>query len=174
MLTALWPFSREAKQSQADENRVQISTGTTLSEAISIITSAYPNIDNATVAEFDRNFIAAQIGVHAGNKPAGLAHGDVIKTSPETEVSISMVRTEEGGQALLAFADPETFMVNYEEKFRAEGSAVLNATMSGRDLLRSALFIPDCDGVKLTSGTEEKAIIIRRNWLEGMAKKYLE
>ena len=107
-------------------------------------------------AQFLELFYRSRLGVIGFGVPQGAA-ATVVSTS-ERPLALGTT-THAGGQAMvLAFADPPEFLRTFGPKFNAE--------MSGADVLKTALYDPECPGILINSARSEVSVAIHRETAE--------
>jgi len=110
--------------------------------------------ESGTQDSYDR-FVAlfreSVVGVAIEGMPEPDEQGNLVS---DGDLSAHMTTHGDGLSRLVAYADPEAFLVNYGPQF--------NAGLLGEVLLGMAASDPDCAGVLVNSATQEISLVIAK------------
>ena len=96
-------------------------------------------------------FRTSVVGIAIEGMPVPDEHGNLVS---DGEVSAYMTKHGDGRSRIVAYADPEAFLVNFGPRF--------NAGVPGEVLLGMAASDPDCAGVLVNSATQEISLVIAK------------
>lgn len=110
--------------------------------------------ETGTGDSYDR-FIAlfrtSVVGIAIEGMPVPDDEGHLVS---DGEISAYMTTHGDGRSRIVAYADPEVFLVNFGPRF--------NAGVPGEVLLGMAASDPDCEGVLVNSATQEISLVIAK------------
>lgn len=144
---------------QAQQFRAGIRPGASLPTPLSdALTRALHDPTGAAMKAFAQAFLTAQVGIMASGLPRGAEgarHG-----TRDQPFQLSLGRAPDGRMVLLACADREAFVQRFNPSYNAE--------MLGRDVARTALQHPACEGVLVNSAASEHSILFDRGQIAAM------
>jgi hypothetical protein len=123
-------------------------TDSPLSDAMAV------HAETGTGESYDRFmelFRTSVVGVAMEGLPVPDEQGNLVAAGG---VSVEMSTHGDGRSRILAYADPEVFLVNFGPQF--------NAGLVGEVLLTMAASDPDCAGVLVNSATQEISLVIAK------------
>jgi hypothetical protein len=96
-------------------------------------------------------FRTSVVGVAIEGMPTPDQDGNLVA---DGDLSVHSSTHGDGRSRILAYADPEVFLVNFGPRF--------NAGMRGEVLLGMAASDPDCAGILVNSATQEISLVIAK------------
>lgn len=144
---------------QAQQWHAGIRPGAALPTPLSdALTRALHDPTGAAMKAFAQAFLTAKVGVIAHGLPQGAER--VQRSTREQPLELTRGTAPDGRTVLLACADREAFVQRFNPSYNAE--------MLGRDVARTALHNPACEGVLINSAASEHSILFDRGQLAAM------